>query len=69
MDEDDSEDSQTIDGSNCSSCGHIVERECRFGTPCGVPITDASISGLERHLLEYHAADLSQTARPGHRYA
>ena len=66
--EEDSESDDSLDDSvhetNCPSCGHTVEHECRFGTPCGVPITDTSISGLEQHFLQYHAADLSCTAHP-----
>lgn len=71
MDEDNGENSpEPIDhDSSCASCGHTVERECRFGTPCGVPITDVSIPGLERHFLRYHAEDLSRTARPERCYA
>lgn len=68
MDEDsDSDDSleDTAHEATCPSCGHTVEHECRFGTPCGVPITDTSIGGLERHFLQYHAADLSCAPRSG----
>lgn len=48
----------------CPCCGNTVEHECRFGTPCGVPITDTSVDGLERHFLQYHTEDFSCTPRP-----
>lgn len=67
MDED-SDSGDSLDDSthelNCPSCGHTVEHECRFGTPCGVPITDTSMGGLRQHFLQYHTADLSCNARP-----
>ncbi|KAH9925575.1 uncharacterized protein B0H18DRAFT_377361 [Fomitopsis serialis] len=48
-------------GTECTAERHISQA-CGFGTPCGVPITDGSLEGLKRHLLEYHRADLPRSA-------
>lgn len=65
--EETSDDGRECAGFHATECTaeRHMNQTCGFGTPCGVPITDGSLEGLERHLLEYHRADLPRSACRG----